>query len=239
MLRFLDQKTERQAGAFAHWMDGGTGAARKFGSNGTAADLVETSFLIQGAILLREYFKGDSSEEREIGLIATRLAAEVQWSKFMLSQSTGPVMMWHWSAENSHSELPIRGFHEAMMPYIFGIGSDTYPISAESFYTGWYHPSHGLGRRREHFGIEHTLGKGIGWPLFFAHYSHIGFDPRAISYEGQTYFEHFEAATKVHEALLVHGRTNSRVTIRSGVSLRAPHPLVIRHIIRASQTRAR
>lgn len=200
MLRFLDQETELQAGAFAHWMDGETGAARRFGENGTAADLVETSFLIQGAILLREYFDGSSSEEREIGEIATRLAAGVQWSKFMADLPTGPVMMWHWDAENGLSSLQIRGFHEAMMPYILGIGSETFPIAPESFLTGWYHPKNGLGKAREHFGIEHTLGSGIGWPLFFAHYSHIGFDPRAISYQGQTYFEHFEAATAVHEA---------------------------------------
>lgn len=200
MLRFLEQKTERQAGAFAHWMDGETGAARRFGKNGTAADLVETSFLIQGAILLREYFNGASSDEREIGEIATRLAADVQWPTFMVDQGAGSVMMWHWDAENGASNLPIRGFHEAMMPYILGIGSDTYPISAESFYTGWYHPKHGLGTRREHFDIEHTLGSGVGWPLFFAHYSHIGFDPHAIRYDDQTYFEHFVAATKVHVA---------------------------------------
>ena len=200
MLRFLDQKTEKQAGAFAHWMDGATGAPRGFGSNGKAADLVETSFLIQGAILLREYFDGPSANEREIGEIATRLAAGVQWPTFIVDRSEGPVMMWHWDAENGVSDLPIRGFHEAMMPYILAIGSDSNPVDAESFASGWYHPQHGLGERREHFGIEHTLGRGIGWPLFFAHYSHIGFDPRAIRYDGQTYFEHFEAATKVHEA---------------------------------------
>jgi hypothetical protein len=200
MLRFLDQKTETQAGAFAHWMDGTTGAARKFGSNGTAADLVETSFLIQGAILLREYFNGSSAEEREIGAIATRLAAEVQWPQFMVDQPTGPVMMWHWDSVVGPGELPIRGFHEGMMPYILGIGSQTYPIPAKSFYTGWYHPQHQLGTTRTDFGIEHGLGRGIGWPLFFAHYSHIGFDPRVIRYKGKTYFEHFVDATKVHEA---------------------------------------
>ena len=203
MLRFLDQKATRQAGAFAHWMDGETGEPRKFGVNGTAADIVETSFVIQGAILLREYFDGSSPDEREIGLIATRLAAQVQWSQFMSYRSTGPVMIWHWSAENGLSDLTIRGFHEAMMPYILGIGSDTYSIPADSFYTGWYHPDYGLGNVRENFGIKHTLGRGIGWPLFFSHYSHIGFDPRMISYKGRTYFEHFVAATMVHRAYAV------------------------------------
>jgi hypothetical protein len=200
MLRFLDRNTEKQAGAFAHWMDGATGAPRPFGRNGKAADLVETSFLIQGAILLREYFNGSSKEEREIGEIVTRLADGIEWPKFVATPETAPVIMWHWDAETGQSDLPIRGFHEAMMPYILAIGSATHPIPARSFYTGFYHPTNGLGQRRRHFKIEHSLGYGVGWPLFFAHYSHIGFDPREIRYDGQTYFEHFEAATKIHKA---------------------------------------
>jgi hypothetical protein len=200
MLRFLDTKAERHGGAFGHWMDGASGRIRNFGKNYNAVDLVETSFLIQGIILLREYFDADSPEECELRVIATRLSDAVQWDKFMVTQKRGPIMMWHWHPLDGFGDLTIHGFHEAMMPYILGIGSDTHPITPESFYTGWIHPVYGLGRPRTDFGIEHTLGRGIGWPLFFAHYSHIGFDPRQLVYLGKTYFEHFVDATRVHGA---------------------------------------
>ena len=198
MWRFLDTKAEKPKCAFGHWMDGQTGAVRKFG-NTTAVDLVETSFLIQGGILLREYFRGDTPEEKELRDIVNRISAEVQWDQFMVEEKSGPIMMWHWHPEEGFGTMPIRGFHEAMMPYILGIASETHPINPKSFYTGWMDPQIGLGQRREDFGITHSLGSGIGWPLFFAHYSHIGFDPKQISYAGKTYFEHFVDACRIQQ----------------------------------------
>ncbi|MEI8312023.1 MAG: glucoamylase family protein [Verrucomicrobiota bacterium] len=198
MWRFLDTKAEKQMGAFGHWIDGQTGANKKFADT-TAADLVETAFLIQGGILLREYFNGDTPEEKELRDIVNRLSAGVQWDQFMVEAKTGPIMMWHGPSENGPAKVTIRGFHEAMMPYILGIGSDTHPINPQSFYTGWMDPQRGLGQQREDFGIKHSLGRGIGWPLFFAHYSHIGFDPKQISYDGKTYFEHFVDACRIQQ----------------------------------------
>ena len=198
MWRFLDTKAEKQMGAFGHWIDGQTGANKKFADT-TAADLVETAFLIQGGILLREYFSGNTPEENELREIVNRLSAGVQWDQFMVEEKGGPIMMWHGPSDNGPARVPIRGFHEAMMPYILGIGSDTHPINPQSFYTGWMDPRWALGESREDFGIKHSLGRGIGWPLFFAHYSHIGFDPKEISYDGKTYFEHFVDACRIQQ----------------------------------------
>lgn len=200
MLRFLHDETETHKGAFGHWMDGASGVIRPFGEPGRSVDLVETAFVIQGAILLREYFAADNPTEREIRKIASSLSASVEWNEFIVQRGNRKVMMWHWHPQDGFSDLGIYGFHEAMMPYILGIGSTTSPIPVDSFSTGWMHPVHGLGSERTHFNIQHTLGDGVGWPLFFAHYSHIGFDPKAITYRGLTYQKHFEAATRVHEA---------------------------------------
>jgi hypothetical protein len=199
MLRFLDEKAEKPRGAFGHWMDGTTGVIREFGKNTTAIDTVETSFLMQGVILLREFFTGPAPEETQIRQIANRLVAAVEWDQFMVEKEGRLLMMWHWHPQNGFGDLTVHGFTEAMMPYILGIGSATHPIDPRAFYEGWMHPEKGLGQPRKHFGIEHTLNRGIGWPLFFAHYSHIGFDPRALSYEGKTYFEHFVAAVRIHK----------------------------------------
>jgi hypothetical protein len=198
ILRFMDRTAQKHHGAMAHWMDGKTGEIRRFGKQINSVDLVETSFFLQGAILLREYFKGSSPGEMELREIVDRLVAGVEWPRFMVDTKEGPVMAWNWSPEDGPSKLHIRGFHEAMMPYILGIASETHAIDSQSFYTGWMHPRYGLGREREHFGIQHFLARGVSWPLFFAHYSHIGIDPREISYRGRTYMEHFIDACRIH-----------------------------------------
>lgn len=198
MWRFLEAKTEKQMGAFGHWIDGRTGVNKEFAKT-KAADLVETAFLIQGGILLREYFKGNTPEEKELRDIVNRVSAAVEWDKFMVEEKGGFVMMWHGPSETGPKMVPIRGFHEAMMPYILGIASETHPIPPSSFYTGWMDPKRGLGEPRVDFGITHTLERGVGWPLFFAHYSHIGFDPKQISYKDKTYFDHFVDACRIQQ----------------------------------------
>ena len=107
-------------------------------------------------------------------------------------------MMWHWHPENGFSDLPIYGFHEGMMPYILGIASEGFPLDPDIFISGWMNARRGFGVKRENFGMTYELGRGIGWSLFFAHYSHIGFDPAQIFFNERSYFEHFTEATEVH-----------------------------------------
>lgn len=199
ILRFLDTKAEKFGGAFGHWMDGETGRILDFGNEKNAADTVETSFLIQGAILLREYFDAETAEEKALREIVTQLVEGVKWDKFLVKRKNGLTIMWHWHPDRGFGNLPVIGFHEAMMPYILGIGSDTYPIPAISFNEGWMNGNQGMGKLQKHYGIEHSLGSGISWPLFFAHYSHIGLDPKVFEYNGKTYFEHFVDATRIHQ----------------------------------------
>ena len=216
-LRFLDTKAEKQKGAFGHWMDGGSGVIRPFMAPGTAVDLVETAFLIQGVILAREYFKGDTPEEKELREIANRLSANVQWDQFMarrerdtsdpanpakfnvVQDTNATLMMWHWHPVEGFSDLPIRGPNEALMCYLLGIGSETHPINPKSFYEGWMDPQRGLGQAREDFGIKHSWGYGMGWPLFFAHYTFIGYDPKLLTYDGKTYHDHFVDACRIQQ----------------------------------------
>jgi hypothetical protein len=199
MLRFLETKAERHNGAWGHWLDGATGVTRNFGKQKNSVDLVETSFLIQGAILLREYFDTADPVEQELRIVANRLSQSVQWDAFMIGELGQRVMQWHWHPDLGFSGVPIAGFHEAMMPYLLGIASEDYPISVESFFSGWMNRGRGFGIPQEHFGVKHELGRWISWPLFFAHYSHIGFDPSQVSYSGKTYAEHFTDATRIHQ----------------------------------------
>ena len=50
-------------GVFPHWMNGSTGAAIPFSTYDDGADLVETSFLMEGLLACRNYFSGPGEAE--------------------------------------------------------------------------------------------------------------------------------------------------------------------------------
>ncbi len=67
IVNFLSRpETDRFHGAFPHWINGTTGKVIPFGSNDNGGDLVETAFLMQGLITVREYFKDGTAEEQEM-----------------------------------------------------------------------------------------------------------------------------------------------------------------------------
>ncbi|MEG0189199.1 MAG: beta-glucosidase, partial [Algoriella sp.] len=72
-LQFLE-KADRFHGAWPHWLDGETGKVKAFSTYDNGGDLVETAFLAQGLICLKEYFKDSKNEkEIEISQLADRL----------------------------------------------------------------------------------------------------------------------------------------------------------------------
>jgi hypothetical protein len=197
MLRFLDTKSHHFHGAFSHWLDGATGETYHFaGKEDDGADIVETAFLASGLLALREYFQGDSRDEREIRRLADSLWRGIEWDWFVTEKSPGGALFWHWSPnygwEKNH---PVRGFNEAQIVYILALASPTHPIQPRSYYKGWLHKNYG--HRRTEFGIKLNLGRSLGGPLFFTQYSYLGLDPRAISYEGESYFAHFQKLCRV------------------------------------------
>jgi hypothetical protein len=62
-LTFLEN-ADRFHGAWPHWMNGTNGNVIPFGTVDNGGDIVETSFLCQGLICVREYFKNGSAEEQ-------------------------------------------------------------------------------------------------------------------------------------------------------------------------------
>ncbi|MBT3194562.1 MAG: beta-glucosidase [Verrucomicrobia bacterium] len=196
MLRFLDTKARKYHGAFSHWLFGDTGKTRHFaGPQDNGADTVETAFLASGFIVLREYFTGDSVEEREIRKLADSLWKGIEWDWFTRGKQGGPIY-WHWSPDYGwEKNHPVRGFNEAAILYVLALASPTHPIHRDSYHKAWRHARYGVDRTE--FGIPMTLGQGIGPPLFWTHYSYMGLDPRQIHYRGESYFDHFRKFCQV------------------------------------------
>src|SRR5690242_3290864 len=60
MVKFL-RKADSYHGAFPHWMNGATGKTIPFSRKDDGADLVETSYLMQGLLCARQYFSGNNN----------------------------------------------------------------------------------------------------------------------------------------------------------------------------------
>ncbi|MCS6930490.1 MAG: T9SS type A sorting domain-containing protein [Saprospiraceae bacterium] len=170
------QFADRFHGAFSHWIHGATGKALPFSTYDDGADLVETAFLMQGLLTARQYFDRNDPQEAGLRSAITSLWRGVEWSWFRRSNS--PVFYWHWSPTYSwQMNFQIRGFNEAQIVYLLAAASPTYPVPGTLYQSGWAANSTYC-TPAVYFGYPIYTGLGGGGPMFFAHYSYLGFDPR-------------------------------------------------------------
>jgi hypothetical protein len=189
-IKFLRDKTTRYHGVWAHWIDGSTGETIPFSTYDDGADLVETSFLAKGLIFVRELFDGDSPHERELRSIAQQLWSEIQWDFFFNGDEKDPQLLWHWSPNHGFKiNLGIRGVNECHITHLLAMISPTHSISSQAYENAWLNPIYQEERKLE--GVDMSLSKAYGGPLFYTHYSYLGFNPRTIAVKGESYFDHY------------------------------------------------
>ena len=89
-------------------------------------------------------------------------------------------LTWHWSPNNGFAlNHEIRGWNECLITYVLAASSPRYAIAAEAYHDGWAQGREFL-NRRSFEGVELPLGPDWGGPLFFAHFSFCGIDPRGL-----------------------------------------------------------
>ena len=175
---------EKLHGAFPHWLNGDTGKAISFDANDDGADVVETSLLMQGLLIARSYFNGPGVEEK-LRRNITELWEGVEWNFFTNNEENG--LYWHWSPQRGYSGLKVLGYNECLITYVLAASSPTHPISRKA-YDYWTSGENYQPREVNGYRIEATIPGG--GPLFLAHYSFIGLDPRRLAdkYVRQGYF---------------------------------------------------
>jgi hypothetical protein len=170
-------RADRFHGAWPHWLDGRTGKVVPFSPKDDGADLVETSFLMQGLLTAREYFRRDTDEEKRLRQAITALWRGVEWNWFTRG---GDSLLWHWSPkyhfEKNHR---IRGWNECLITYILAASSPTHPIDPKVYHAGWARGGK-MVNAKPYLGLHIPLGRPEGGPLFFAHYSFLCLDPRTL-----------------------------------------------------------
>lgn len=204
IVSFFQDKADRYHGVWPHWLNGETGKTIPFSVNrhDDGADLVETSYLIQGMLTVRSYFDRDNSAESEIRRRVTQLWHEVEWD-FFLQHPDSKRLYWHWSPQHGWKiNLAIVGYNECMITYLLAIASPTHAIPADCYYEGW--ASNPRYRNGETY-YEHKLwvGKPMGGPLFWTHYSFLGFDPRGKRDRFCDYFENSRNTSRINQAYCI------------------------------------
>jgi hypothetical protein len=73
------EKADRFKGVWPHWMNGETGEVKPFSPNDNGGDLVETAYLVQGLLCVRQYFKDGNDREKALAARIDKLWREVEW----------------------------------------------------------------------------------------------------------------------------------------------------------------
>lgn len=181
MVSFLKNTAQKFHGAFPHWLNGATGAVVPFSTKDNGADLVETSYLIQGLLTARQFFNGADAAEAALRTDINAIWNGVEWSWFR--KGTENVLYWHWSPTYSWDmNLPIKGWNECLITYILAASSTTSAIPKSVYTAGWAaNGNNGFINGNTYYGIQLPLGAAYGGPLFFAHYSFLGVNPNGLS----------------------------------------------------------
>jgi len=183
---FLKNNAKTFHGAFPHWLNGATGAAVPFSTKDDGADLVETSYLIQGLLSARQYFNGNDTAETALRSDINTLWHAVEWDWFRKDNEN--VLYWHWSPKYSWDmNLPVKGWNECLITYVLAASSPTHPISKMVYDNGW--TGNGAFRNGSSYeGITLPLGGAYGGPLFFSQYSFLGLNPTGLTDQYTNYF---------------------------------------------------
>ena len=182
-------------GVFPHYLDGATGKEVAFWAGNAGGDLVETSYLVQGLLCARQYFCASDAREKALCESIDDLWRKVNWSWHTKGEN---VLYWHRGPKpEQESPHKIDGWNECLITYVLAASSPTFPIGAAAYHEGW-----AKGRQfengKQYFGITLPLGPDFGGPLFFAHYSFLGLDPRQLKDRYADYWEQNRAHTLIN-----------------------------------------
>ena len=173
-------------GFYYHFLDMTTG--RRAGR--CELSTVDTCFLLAGMLAAAMFFDRDSEDEREIRTLADALYRRVDWP---WACNGGATVTHGWKPESGFLPYRWEGYDEAILLYVLGLGSPTYPLPTES-YAAWASTY----EWKEVYGYEFIYGG----PLFVHQYSHIWVDFRDIQDafardHGIDYYENSRRATHV------------------------------------------
>jgi hypothetical protein len=179
-------------GFYYHFLDMESGRR----AQGSELSTVDTALLMAGILTAAGYFQEDTEEEAEIRKLADALYRRVDWRWALNRRAT---VTHGWKPGSGFLNYRWEGYDEALILYVLGLGSPTFPLPEES-YRAWLSTY----AWRKIYGYE-LVHAG---PLFVHQMSHLWIDFRGIqdSYvreRGLDYFENSRRATCVQREYAV------------------------------------
>lgn len=197
---------DRFHGAWPHWMNGNNGEVVPFSTNDNGADLVETSFMIQGLLSVRQFLDAGNTQESNLIAKINNLWNSVEWDWF--TKGGQDVLYWHWSPDKGWiMNMPIHGYDEALITYLLAAGSPTHTITPSVYHTGWA-GNGSIINGNSYYGYSLPVGFAYGGPLFFAHYSFLGFNPHNLKDDYADYWEQNVNHSQINRAYCIDNPKN-------------------------------
>ncbi len=198
-------EADRFHGVWPHWLDGETGKVKPFSQKDDGGDLVETAFMVQGLLTVRQYFKDGNEEEQQLADKIDELWNSVEWDWYTHGKN---VLYWHWSPNDGWElNFPVGGYNDCLNMYVLAASSPTHAIKPAVYHQGWAR-SGAIKSDEKYLGYEVVLNyfehddASVG-PLFWAHYSYLGLDPRNLKDQYGDYWKLNQNLALIHHKYCV------------------------------------
>jgi hypothetical protein len=88
--------------------------------------------------------------------------------------------------------FPVTGYNECLILYVLASSSPTFPVDPKAYHEGWARGG-AIVTDRKQYGLplilSHNYSEEYGGPLFWAHYSYLGLDPRGLKDKYADYWQ--------------------------------------------------
>jgi hypothetical protein len=176
-------------GFYYHFLDMETGRR----ANKCEISTIDTTYLLAGALAAACYFNADTKAERELRELADALYKRADWH---WAQNGALTVSHGWRPERGFIRYRWTGYSEALILYILGLASPTFPLPAES-YKAWTRTY----KWKKLYGQEFVYAG----PMFIHHLSHMWIDFRGLQDDymrgkAMDYFENSRRAIYAQQA---------------------------------------
>lgn len=198
------EKADRFHGAWSHWIFN-TGKVKPFGRFDDGGDLVETAYLAQGMVCVRQYLSKGTKTEKALATRIDNLWRGIEWDWYRNGGKN--VLYWHWSPNVGWKmNFAVTGYNECLILYIMAAASPTHGIPAVVYHEGWARGGaidtaikpYGFDIRLKHNGAPGSVG-----PLFWAQYSYLGLSPKGLTDRYANYWQENKNNTLINRAYCI------------------------------------
>src|SRR3546814_8062771 len=102
--------------------------------------------------------------------------------------------------------FPLEGYNECLVTYILAASSPTHGIPAAVYHKGWARSGDintDVTTYGHHLSLKHNGSEKYGGPLFWAHYSYLGLDPRNLEDRYANYWRSEEHTSELQSLMRI------------------------------------